>query len=257
MNNYEICREAMRQALLRMPRLNGKEAADTLAKVLREEPHLIVLPTNHGDTHYFSSMSDAVTIWQSCAPGTDFPPPFMGIIAKVRELMARQRPARAVGIELMEGESYIKSEASRRISRTILVHVPIVGGKPSLPKAMRQCREAFMASGLFDNNGGGRAATDVVALSYYRLSQGNRQAKARLRLTDMLRKDEEGLTGFGRRLYAPAIDNVQRSPSESAWSEGVERVERRVMRLADRLMQLVADGHLAPTPKLEWFVDGA
>jgi len=246
-NNYEICREAMRQALLRMPKLYDQNAADTLAQVLREEPHLIVYPADHGDMHYFTLMSEAVAIWQACAPGTTLPPPIPSIIGKVREYRGGLRYEPAVGIELMNGPSHVKSEASQGNSRTFLIHVPIVGGKASLPDAMQQCRHAFIASGLFDNNGGGRVPSYVLSMAYYRLCQGNKHLKARLWFKDKLRKDNERATKFGNLLYEVAIGGEDESPSEAAWSEGSTRIEELVMPLANRLMQLVALGHIKPS----------
>lgn len=246
-NNYEICREAIRQALLRMPKLYDQNAADTLAQVLREEPHLIVYPADHGDMHYFTLMSEAVAIWQACAPGTPLPPPIPSIIGKVREYRGGLRYEPAVGIELMDGPAHVKSEASQGNSRTFLIHVPIVGGKASLPDAMLQCRHAFMASGLFDNNGGGRVPSYVLSMAYYRLCQGNKHLKARLWFKDKLRKDSEKATKFGNLLYEAAIGGEDESPSEAAWSEGSTRIEELVMPLANRLMQLVALEHIKPS----------
>ena len=199
-NNYEICREAIRQSLLRIPVLYSHALADTLAEVLRSEPALIVLPAEHGDMHYFSSMSEALCIWQACAPGTPLPPPFPSIIDKVREYRSKEQYEPAVGVELMQGPVYVKSEASQRISKTFLVHVPIVGDMARLNDASRQIEKAIQASGLLNNNGGGREPTHVLAMGYYRLSQGNKHTKARLWYKDKLRKDEEGVTRFGNKL---------------------------------------------------------
>ena len=256
-NNYEICREAIRQSLLRIPVLYSHALADTLAEVLRSEPALIVLPAEHGDMHYFSSMSEALSIWQACAPGTPLPPPFPSIIDKVREYLSRERYEPAVGIELMQGPVYVKSEASQRISKTFLVHVPIVGGIARLNAASEQIERAFKASGLLNNNGGGREPTHVLAMGYYRLSQGNKHTKARLWYKDKLRKDDEGVTPFGRKLYEVAIEGQDESPSEPAWSDGVSRIEELVMPLANRLMQLLAYGFIKPTPKEDEKADGA
>lgn len=256
-NNYEICREAIRQSLLRIPALYSQALADTLAEVLRSEPALIVLPAEHGDMHYFSSMSEALCIWQACAPGTPLPPPFPSIIDKVREYRSGERYEPAVGVELMDGPVYVKSVASQRISRTFLVHVPIVGDMARLNAASEQIEKAIKASGLLNNNGGGREPTHVLAMGYYRLSQGNKHTKARLWYKDKLRKDDEGVTPFGRKLYEVAIEGADESPSESAWSDGVSRIEELVMSLANRLMQLVAYGLIKPTPKEDDMADGA
>ena len=256
-NNYEICREAIRQSLLRIPVLYSHALADTLAEVLRSEPALIVLPAEHGDMHYFSSMSEALCIWQACAPGTPLPPPFPRIIDKVREYRSGERYEPAVGVELMDGPVYVKSVASQRISRTFLVHVPIVGDMARLNAASEQIEKAIKASGLLNNNGGGREPTHVLAMGYYRLSQGNKHTKARLWYKDKLRKDDEGVTPFGRKLYAVAIEGADESPSESAWSDGVSRIEELVMPLANRLMQLVAYGFIKPTLKEDEKADGA
>ena len=256
-NNYEICREAIRQSLLRIPVLYSHALADTLAEVLRSEPALIVLPAEHGDMHYFSSMSEALCIWQACAPGTPLPPPFPRIIDKVREYRSGERYEPAVGVELMDGSVYVKSVASQRISRTFLVHVPIVGDMARLNAASEQIEKAIKASGLLNNNGGGREPTHVLAMGYYRLSQGNKHTKARLWYKDKLRKDDEGVTPFGRKLYEVAIEGADESPSESAWSDGVSRIEELVMSLANRLMQLVAYGLIKPTPKEDDRADGA
>lgn len=256
-NNYEICREAIRQSLLRIPVLYSHALADTLAEVLRSEPALIVLPAEHGDMHYFSSMSEALCIWQACAPGTPLPPPFPRIIDKVREYRSGERYEPAVGVELMDGPVYVKSVASQRISRTFLVHVPIVGDMARLNTASEQIEKAIKASGLLNNNGGGREPTHVLAMGYYRLSQGNKHTKARLWYKDKLRKDDEGVTPFGRKLYEVAIEGADESPSESAWSDGVSRIEELVMSLANRLMQLVAYGLIKPTPKEDVMADGA
>ena len=256
-NNYEICREAIRQSLLRIPVLYSHALADTLAEVLRSEPALIVLPAEHGDMHYFSSMSEALCIWQACAPGTPLPPPFPRIIDKVREYRSKEHYEPAVGVELMQGPVYVKSEASQRISKTFLVHVPIVGDMARLNDASRQIEKAIQASGLLNNNGGGREPTHVLAMGYYRLSQGNKHTKARLWYKDKLRKDDEGVTPFGRKLYEVAIDGKEESPSEPAWSDGVSRIEELVMPLANRLMQLVAYGLIKPTPKEDVMADGA
>ena len=256
-NNYEICREAIRQSLLRIPVLYSHALADTLAEVLRSEPALIVLPAEHGDMHYFSSMSEALCIWQACAPGTPLPPPFPRIIDKVREYRSGERYEPAVGVELMDGPVYVKSVASQRISRTFLVHVPIVGDMARLNAASEQIEKAIKASGLLNNNGGGREPTHVLAMGYYRLSQGNKHTKARLWYKDKLRKDDEGVTPFGRKLYEVAIDGKEESPSEPAWSDGVSRIEELVMPLANRLMQLVAYGVIKPTPKEDVMADGA
>ena len=256
-NNYEICREAIRQSLLRIPVLYSHALADTLAEVLRSEPALIVLPAEHGDMHYFSSMSEALCIWQACAPGTPLPPPFPRIIDKFREYRSGERYEPAVGVELMDGPVYVKSVASQRISRTFLVHVPIVGDMARLNDASRQIEKAIQASGLLNNNGGGREPTHVLAMGYYRLSQGNKHTKARLWYKDKLRKDDEGVTPFGRKLYEVAIDGKEESPSEPAWSDGVSRIEELVMPLANRLMQLVAYGVIKPTPKEDVMADGA
>ena len=256
-NNYEICREAIRQSLLRIPVLYSHALADTLAEVLRSEPALIVLPAEHGDMHYFSSMSEALCIWQACAPGTPLPPPFPRIIDKVREYRSGERYEPAVGVELMDGPVYVKSVASQRISRTFLVHVPIVGDMARLNAASEQIEKAIKASGLLNNNGGGREPTHVLAMGYYRLSQGNKHTKARLWYKDKLRKDDEGVTPFGRKLYEVAIEGADESPSESAWSDGVSRIEELVMSLANRLMQLVAYGLIKPTPKEDVMADGA
>ena len=256
-NKYEICREAIRQSLLRIPGLYSQSLADTLAEVLRSEPALIVLPAEHGDMHYFSSMSEALSIWQACAPGTPLPPPFPSIIDKVREYLSRERYEPAVGVELMHGPVYVKSEASQRISKTFLVHVPIVGGMARLNAASEQIERAIKASGLLNNNGGGREPTHVLAMGYYRLSQGNKHTKARLWYKDKLRKDDEWVTPFGRKLYEVAIEGQEESPSEPAWSDGVSRIEEVVMPLANRLMQLVAYGFIKPTPKEDEKADGA
>ena len=256
-NNYEICREAIRQSLLRIPALYSQALADTLAEVLRSEPALIVLPAEHGDMHYFSSMSEALCIWQACAPGTPLPPPFPSIIDKVREYRSKEQYEPAVGVELMQGPVYVKSEASQRISKTFLVHVPIVGDMARLNDASRQIEKAIQASGLLNNNGGGREPTHVLAMGYYRLSQGNKHTKARLWYKDKLRKDDEGVTPFGRKLYEVAIEGADESPSEPAWSDGVSRIEELVMPLANRLMQLVAYGLIKPTPKEDVMADGA
>ena len=256
-NNYEICREAIRQSLLRIPALYSQALADTLAEVLRSEPALIVLPAEHGDMHYFSSMSEALCIWQACAPGTPLPPPFPSIIDKVREYRSKEQYEPAVGVELMQGPVYVKSEASQRISKTFLVHVPIVGDMARLNDASRQIEKAIQASGLLNNNGGGREPTHVLAMGYYRLSQGNKHTKARLWYKDKLRKDDEGVTPFGRKLYEVAIYGKEESPSEPAWSDGVSRIEELVMPLANRLMQLVAYGLIKPTPKEDVMADGA
>lgn len=256
-NNYEICREAIRQSLLRIPALYSQALADTLAEVLRSEPALIVLPAEHGDMHYFSSMSEALCIWQACAPGTPLPPPFPSIIDKVREYRSGERYEPAVGVELMDGPVYVKSVASQRISRTFLVHVPIVGDMARLNAASEQIEKAIKASGLLNNNGGGREPTHVLAMGYYRLSQGNKHTKARLWYKDKLRKDDEGVTPFGRKLYEVAIDGKEESPSEPAWSDGVSRIEELVMPLANRLMQLVAYGLIKPRPKEDDMADGA
>jgi hypothetical protein len=152
-----------------------------------------------------------------------------------------------VGIELMNGPAHVKSEASQGNSRTFLIHVPIVGGKASLPDAMQQCRHAFIASGLFDNNGGGRVPSYVLSMAYYRLCQGNKHLKARLWFKEKLRKDNERATKFGNLLYEVAIGGEDESPSEAAWSEGSTRIEELVMPLANRLMQLVALGHIKPS----------
>jgi hypothetical protein len=256
-NNYEICREAIRQSLLRIPTLYSQALADTLAEVLRSEPALIVLPAEHGDMHYFSSMSEALCIWQACAPGTPLPPPFPSIIDKVRKYRSKEHYEPAVGVELMDGPVYVKSVASQRISRTFLVHVPIVGDMARLNAASEQIEKAIKASGLLNNNGGGREPTHVLAMGYYRLSQGNKHTKARLWYKDKLRKDDEGVTPFGRKLYEVAIEGADESPSESAWSDGVSRIEELVMPLANRLMQLVAYGLIKPTPKEDVMADGA
>ena len=245
LNRYELCREAIRQAQRRLPFAQRRKLAD----ILWTEPHLVALPINHKDMEYFSAMSDMLTIWQSCSPECPGPPPFLDIIDQIREFTAKARKTRMVGVELMQGSTYLKSKASQSISRTILVHVPIVGAKPSLPLAMKQLQEAFVASGLFDDNGGGRESTDFLAIAFYRACQGNQEAKARLSFIEKLNKDDEGQTEFGKKLYAAAIDNKLRSPSESSWSEGVHRIDKKVMRLAELIMKMIGDGSLRSTPK--------
>lgn len=245
LNNYELCREAIRQALLRMPRHQAK----TLERILKAEPPLIVFPTVHGDMDYLNAMSEAVVLWENCAPGAPFPPPFMSIVDKFRPFIAKHRREAVVAVELMTGPIYAKPLHTQLSMRTILVHVPLDGDKASLHVASEQVTNAMRASGWFDNNGGGRPATDFLALAYFRACQGQKEAKAHLRFSDKLRADDEGQTVFGKKLYAPAIENVLRSPSEAAWSEALIRIEQRVMKLANRLMLLVKEGHLKPTPK--------
>lgn len=80
--NYDYARESLRQAVLRLPGRGQVLGAKNLAKVIKDEAHLLSCPIDHGNLYYFEQMSYMVVIWKTYAPDEPFPPPFMSFIEK-------------------------------------------------------------------------------------------------------------------------------------------------------------------------------
>lgn len=246
--NYEYAREALRQALLRLPLRGQVLGAENLAKVIRDEPHLLSLPTDHGDVYYFEQMSYMMVIWKTYAPDEPFPPPFMSFIEKIRPDISRYHRPNPVIAFMLTDDTPVRHKGSEATSDTVVTHIPKNQlRQPSLKEAIKAFVRAAKESRAFAKKGRSRRTSDWLALTYHRYAQGNKDPKPYLRFTEQLRPGEVTLGEAARKLYAGAFDNPIKSPLETTWSSAVGRAEERIVVLADMVMKLVCDWHITPT----------
>jgi len=136
--NYDYAREALRQSLLRLPSRGQVLGAENLAKVIRDEPHLLALPVDHGDVYYFEQMSYMVVIWKTYAPDEPFPPPFMSFIEKIRPDIEKYYQPNPVISFMLKDNTPVRHKGSHATSDTIVTHIPKNPlRQPSLKEAIR------------------------------------------------------------------------------------------------------------------------
>ena len=246
--NYDYAREALRQALLRLPWRGQILGAENLAKVIKDEPHLLSCPMDHGNLYYFEQMSYMVVIWKTYAPDEPFPPPFVSFIEKIRPEIARHHQPNPVIAFMNTDDTPIRHKGSQATSDTIVTHIPKnLLRKPSLKEAIRAFTQAARASGAFGENGKSRPTNDWLALTYHKYAQGNQEPKPYLRFPDQLRPGTVTLGTAASKIYAGAFPKPYNAPVETTWSSAVARAEERIMALAEMLMKLVGDYHITPT----------
>ncbi len=246
--NYDYAREALRQALLRLPWRGQVLGAENLTKVIRDEPNLLSLPIDHGNLYYFEQMSYMVVIWKTYAPDEPFPPPFMSFIEKIRPEIAQYHRQNPVIAFMHTDDTPVRHKGSQATSDTIVTHIPKnLLRQPSLKEAIRAFTQAARASGAFGENGKSRPTNDWLALTYHKYAQGNQEPKPYLRFPDQLRPGTVTLGTAAGKIYAGAFPKPYNAPVETTWSSAVARAEERIMALAEMLMKLVSDYHITPT----------
>lgn len=246
--NYDYAREALRQALLRLPWRGQILGAENLAKVIKDEPHLLSCPIDHGNLYYFEQMSYMVVIWKTYAPDEPFPPPFVSFIEKIRPEIARYHQPNPVIAFMNTDDTPIRHKGSQATSDTIVTHIPKnLLRKPSLKEAIRAFTQAARASGAFGENGKSRPTNDWLALTYHKYAQGNQEPKPYLRFPDQLRPGTVTIGTAASKIYAGAFPKPYNAPVETTWSSAVARAEERIMTLTEVLMKLVGDYHITPT----------
>jgi len=246
--NYDYAREALRHAVLRLPGRGQILGAENLARVIRDEPHLLSCPLDHGNLYYFEQMSYMVVIWKTYAPDELFPPPFMSFIEKIRpEITQYHRPNSVIAF-MHTDDTPIRHKGSQATSDTIVTHIPKnLLRQPSLKEAIRAFTKAARASGAFGENGKSRPTNDWLALTYHKYAQGNQEPKPYLRFPDQLRPGTVTLGTAASKIYAGAFPKPYNAPVETTWSSAVARAEERIMTLTEVLMKLVGDYHITPT----------
>lgn len=246
--NYDYAREALRQSLLRLPSRGQVLGADNLAKVIRDEPHLLSLPVDHGDVYYFEQMSYMVVIWKTYAPDEPFPPPFMSFIEKIRPDIAKYYQPNPVISFMLKDNTPVRHKGSHATSDTIVTHIPKNQlRQPSLKEAIRAFTRTARASGAFGKNGKSRLTNEWLALTFHKAAQGNKDPKAYLRFPDKLRPGQVTMGKVGAKIYKAAFQKPYDCPLETTWSSAAIRAEERIMELAEMLMKLVCDHHITPT----------
>ena len=246
--NYDYAREALRQGLLRLPSRGQVLGAENLAKVIRDEPHLLSLPVDHGDVYYFEQMSYMVVIWKTYAPEEPFPPPFMYFIKKIRPDISKYYQPNPVISFMLKDDTPVRHKGSHATSDTIVTHIPNNQlRQPSLKEAIRAFTRTARASGAFGKNGKSRLTNDWLALTFHKFAQGNKDPKAYLRFPDQLRLGEVEMGKVGAKIYKGAFPKPYNCPLETTWSSAATRAEERIMELAETLMKLVSDHHITPT----------
>ena len=246
--NYDYTREALRQSLLRLPSLGQLLGAENLAKVIRDEPHLLSLPVDHGDVYYFEQMSYMVVIWKTYAPDEPFPPPFMSFIEKIRpDIEKYYQPNPVISFMLKDGTP-VRHKGSHATSDTIVTHIPKNQlRQPSLKEAIRAFTRTARASGAFGKNGKSRLTNEWLALTFHKAAQGNKDPKPYLRFPDQLRPGVVTMGKVGAKIYKAAFQKPYDCPLETTWSSAAIRAEERIMELAEMIMKLVSDHHITPT----------
>lgn len=246
--NYDYAREALRQSLLRLPSRGQVLGAENLAKVIRDEPHLLSLPVDHGDIYYFEQMSYMVVIWKTYAPEEPFPPPFMSFIEKIRPDIEKYYQPNPVISFMLKDDTPVWHKGSHATSDTIVTHIPKNQlRQPSLKEAIRAFTRAARASGAFGKKGKSRLTNEWLALTFHKFAQGNKDPKAYLRFPDQLRPGVVTMGKVGAKIYKAAFQKPYNCPLETTWSSAAARAEERIMELAETLMKLVSDHHITPT----------
>jgi hypothetical protein len=246
--NYDYAREALRQSLLRLPSRGQVLGAENLAKVIRDEPHLLSLPVDHGDVYYFEQMTYMVVIWKTYAPDELFPPPFMSFIEKIRPDIEKYYQPNPVISFMLKDNTPVRHKGSHATSDTIVTHIPKNQlRQPSLKEAIRAFTRTARASGAFGKNGKSRLTNDWLALTFHKFAQGNKDPKAYLRFPDQLRPGEVEIGKVGAKIYKGVFPKPYNCPLETTWSSAAARAEERIMELAETLMKLVSDHHITPT----------
>lgn len=246
--NYDYAREALRQSLLRLPSRGQVLGAENLAKVIRDEPHLLALPVDHGDVYYFEQMSYMVVIWKTYAPDEAFPPPFMSFIEKIRPDIEKYYQPNPVISFMLKDETPVRHKGSHMTSDTIVTHIPKNQlRQPSLKEAIRAFTRTARASGAFGKNGKSRLTNEWLALTFHKAAQGNKDPKAYLRFPDKLRPRQVTMGKVGAKIYKAAFQKPYNCPLETTWSSAATRAEERIMELAETIMKLVSDHHITPT----------
>jgi hypothetical protein len=246
--NYDYAREALRQGLLRLPSRGQVLGAENLAKVIRDEPHLLSLPVDHGDVYYFEQMSYMVVIWKTYAPEEPFPPPFMSFIRKIRPDISKYYQPNPVISFMLKDDTPVRHKGSHATSDTIVTHIPNNQlRQPSLKEAIRAFTRTARASGAFGRNGKSRLTNDWLALTFHKFAQGNKDPKAYLRFPDQLRPRVVTMGKVGAKIYKGAFPKPYNCPLETTWSSAAARAEERIMELAETLMKLVSNHHITPT----------
>lgn len=246
--NYDYAREALRQSLLRLPSRGQVLGADNLAKVIRDEPHLLSLPVDHGDVYYFEQMSYMVVIWKTYAPDEPFPPPFMSFIEKIRPDIEKYYQPNPVISFMLKDNTPVRHKGSHATSDTIVTHIPKNQiRQPSLKEAIRAFTRTARASGAFGKNGKSRLTNEWLALTFHKAAQGNKDPKAYLRFPDQLRPGVVTMGKVGAKIYKAAFQKPYNCPLETTWSSAAIRAEERIMELAETIMKLVSDHHITPT----------
>ena len=246
--NYDYAREALRQSLLRLPSRGQVLGAENLAKVIRDEPHLLSLPVDHGDVYYFEQMSYMVVIWKTYAPDEPFPPPFMSFIEKIRPDIAKYYQPNPVISFMLKDNTPVRHKGSHATSDTIVTHIPKNQlRQPSLKEAIRAFTRTARASGAFGKNGKSRLTNEWLALTFHKAAQGNKDPKPYLRFPDQLRPGVVTMGKVGAKIYKAAFQKPYNCPLETTWSSAAIRAEERIMELAEMIMKLVSDHHITPT----------
>jgi hypothetical protein len=127
---------------------------------------------------------------------------------------------------------------------------PSFPNRMTLKAAVAQFESWARSSGEFLERGdaggskpGRPGSSDLVALSYYRFTQGRKKLKACGDFGDAIKSGRAGhrgkLSAFGLSLYAKEVESRRRSMNV-AWSNGLRRADELVSWLADELIRCVS-----------------
>ena len=245
LTDYEYAREAIRWCLDELFLEGKKDEANGILKLMASAPVLASLPKGKVDADDLDHLSDMLLTWRNCAPSASLPPPAMGMINRFRKFVAEKHHFGQAKIFRLMDKTFAKNRLGDRFSRTYIVQVlKHPKRKARASDVVEPLRHMMIADGACMDDRTGRPKAEALALLYVRVCKGNKEPKAHLYFAQCLRLDEAGVTEFGRELYAVAIGGKMKSPSKSAWSEGVKRAQTRIRRLAKLFLRLVEEGHL-------------
>lgn len=246
LTEYEYAREAVRWCLDSLTLAGeGKKSGD-LRLLLGSKPILASLPNGKVDADDLNHLSDMLLIWRNCAASADTPPAAMTMIDRLRKYAAEAHHQGPAKVFRLRDKSFAKNRLGDRFSTTFVVQVlKHPKRKPSAREVADALHKVTVAEGVCVDDEGGRPRSDLLALVYLRFCKGMREPKAHLHFRERLRPGDEGATGFGSEIYAAALG--KNGPSKGAWSEGLKRAHKRIVRLAELFMRLVDEGHVIAT----------
>ena len=245
LTDYEYAREGIRWCLDELVLEGKKDEANGILKLMASAPVLASLPKGKVDADDLDHLSDMLLTWRNCAPSASLPPPAMGMIKRFRKYMSEKHHFGPVKIFRLRDKTFAKNRLGDRFSRTFIVQVlKHPKRKARANDVVEALRHVLIADGACMDERTGRPKAEALALLYVRVCKGNKEPKAHLYFAQCLRPDETGVTELGKELYAVATSGKMKSPSKSAWSEGLKRAQKRIRRLAKLFLRLVEEGHL-------------